>query len=118
MTDFEQACLDKLDKLDRILERINVALEAYAQQPERRTAYLTDEECLKKLEDTGFIMINPRIKDKVSYLIKKGHNVLDTFGELAKMTGSELRARAIMIQNMTKVEGTLNNNRPKHSLKN
>jgi hypothetical protein len=79
--------------------------------------YLTDEDCLKKLVDTGFIMINPRIKDEVVYITKKGHSVLDVFDELVKMTGSELRARAIMIQNMTKVEGTLNNHRPKHSLK-
>jgi hypothetical protein len=67
--------------------------------------------------DTGFLMINPHVKDKTNYLIKQGHAVLDTFDELAKITGSELRARNIMIQNMAKVTATLNTHRPKHSLK-
>jgi hypothetical protein len=86
--------------------------------PDTQTAdYLTDEEYLKRLVDTGFIMINSYIKDKIVYMVKRGHTVLDVFDELAKITGSELRARAVMLQNMTGVESTLNTHRPKHSLK-
>jgi hypothetical protein len=32
---------------------------------------LTDAECIQRLLDTGFIMINPHIKDRTVYLIKK-----------------------------------------------
>jgi hypothetical protein len=88
------------------------------QSPEQKAVpALTDTECLQRLSDTGYIMINPHIKDRVAYLIKKSHNTLDTFDELAKTTGSELRARSIMFQNMTGVQGTLNKHRPKHTLK-
>jgi hypothetical protein len=78
---------------------------------------LIDAECLQRLDDTGFIMINPRIKDRTVYLIKKAHTVLDVFDELVKMTGSEKRARAIMFQNMGGVKSTLDRHRPKKSLK-
>jgi predicted transcriptional regulator len=78
---------------------------------------LTDEECIKKLKDTGFIVQNTRVKDRTVYIVRKGHTVLDVFDELEKITGSGLRARAIMIQNMTGVEATLNTHRPKHSLR-
>jgi hypothetical protein len=88
------------------------------QAPEQKAVpALTDKECLQKLEETGFIMINPYIKDRTVYLIRKTHTILDTFDELVKMIGSELRARSIMIQNLTKVAATLNNHRPKHTLK-
>jgi hypothetical protein len=88
------------------------------QAPEQKAAnLLTDADCLKKLEDTGFIMINPHFEDRTVYLVKKGHSALDVFDELTKMTGSELRARSIMLQNMTGVESTLNTHRPKHTLK-
>jgi hypothetical protein len=33
--------------------------------------FLTDEDCLNRLADTGFIMINQRIKDRTVYLKKK-----------------------------------------------
>jgi hypothetical protein len=79
---------------------------------------LTDAECLQRLLDTGYIMKNERIQNKTVYLIKKGHNVLDTFDELARMTGDKLRARNIMIQNIPKAENSLNVHKPKHSLKN
>jgi hypothetical protein len=89
-----------------------------AQAPEQKTApTLTDAEYLQILSETGYITINQRIKDRTVYLIKKGHSALDTFDELARLTGSGLRARNIMIQNMTGVEGTLNNHRPKHTLR-
>jgi hypothetical protein len=50
-------------------------------------------------------------------LVKKAHNVLEVFDELAKMTGSEKRARAIMFQNMGGVKSTLDRHRPKRALK-
>jgi hypothetical protein len=118
-------CLEYLEKnspenkMIEIFERIEKCLQTLATQPPERKAAdnLTDEDCIKRLADTGFIMMNPRIKDKTIYLIKKGHNALDTFDELAKITGSERRARNIMIQNMTGIATTLNTHRPKHSLK-
>jgi hypothetical protein len=85
--------------------------------PKADIPFLTDAECLQRLVDTGYIMINPRITDRMVYLIKRGHTVLDVFDELAKMTGSETRARAIMFQNMSGVKSTLDRHRPKKSLK-
>jgi hypothetical protein len=88
------------------------------QAPEQKQANnLTDAECIQRLIDTGFIMINPRTKDRTVYLVKKVHNVLEVFDEFAKMTGSEKRARAIMFQNMSGVKSTLDRHRPKRSLK-
>jgi SPX domain protein involved in polyphosphate accumulation len=79
---------------------------------------LTDAECFQRLDSTGFIKINLRIKDRTVYLVEKPHTVLDVFDELAKMTGSESRARAIMFQNMSGVKSTMDRYRPKKSLKN
>ena len=79
---------------------------------------LTDGECIQKLDDTGYITINQRVKNKTAYVVKKGHSVLDVFDELAKITGSERRARAIMLQNMSRVETSLSKHRPKRTLKN
>jgi len=110
MTDFEQAFLEKLERQTTAIEDIAIVLKVYALQP-------TDAECLEKLVDTGFIMTNPRVKGRTAYLVQKAHNVLDVFDELAKITGSGLRARAIMFQNMVGVETTLNKHRPKKNLK-
>jgi hypothetical protein len=92
-------------------------LENETPKQEAEQNYLTDDNCLKRLVDTGFIMINTRIQDKTTYMVKKCHTVLDVFDELARMTGSEKRARAIMFQNMSRVKSTLDRHRPKHSLK-
>jgi hypothetical protein len=119
MTDFEQAVLDKL-------ERIATALEAYALQEKRTDMQtpeqeavpaLTDEECLQRAEETGFIEINTRITHKVCYMVKAHHTVLEVFDLFAKMTGSEKRARALMFQRMSGVKSTLDRYRQKKSLK-
>jgi hypothetical protein len=84
---------------------------------------LSNDEYLKKMVDTGFIMLNTYLKDRdysrnEKYIVKTAYTVLDVFDELAKMTGSEKRARAIMLQNMSGVKTSLDKHRPKHSLKN
>jgi len=99
-------------------ELAKVMADEIAEILQNKTAILTDLECLKRLVDTGFIMQNERVKGSTKYIVKKGYAILDVFDELSKITGSEMRARAIMMQNMTKVESTLNKHRPKKSLKN
>jgi hypothetical protein len=83
--------------------------------------YLTDEYCLKRLVDTGFIIINKYSKHKDGgdkYIEKLPYSALDVFDELEKFTGSGLRARSIMMQYMQQTTNSLNKYRPKHKLKN
>jgi hypothetical protein len=120
MKEFEilNELLSKEREKNSLLTEINETLKAIAaQMSERKTAdYLTDEYCIQRMVDTGFIMINPRVNGRTVYVVKKGYSVLEVFDELAKVTGSKRRARAIMIQNMTGVESTLNTHRKKHTL--
>jgi len=76
------------------------------------TAPMTDDEILKRLVDTGFIVERP-LKDKVVYRPKSPVTTTNVFDEIVRLTGRETRARNLMRQNMPGTQNTLNTHCPK-----
>ncbi|MDR1785206.1 MAG: hypothetical protein LBR23_01890 [Spirochaetaceae bacterium] len=80
---------------------------------QQQPAPMPDADILKRLVDTGFIEQNQRITRKTVYVPRKPVTALGVFDEIAKITGSEIRARNLMRQNMSGVVITLDRHRPK-----
>jgi hypothetical protein len=69
---------------------------------------LTDADCIKRLEDTGFITQNTNIKNKTVYSKTRAASAPKIYRELLKMIDSDgERAKRIMINNISGVEAGL-----------